>query len=280
MLKLSGITDEAGCSLKDQLRAHRILGWKLVELRTVNGKSIAEMSEQEFSRLEVNLEENHLICDGIASSIGNWNTSPTTPLNNEIKELEILLERASRLKARFIRIMSYCKDSLTDDEWRDLATERIRYFCNLAEGTNILLLHENCCGWGSQSPAHSIELVHRVNRNNFALLFDCGNPVTVNQSSIEWVKTALPYIHHVHIKDAKFGDNPMFTHIGYGNAEVKNCLKILFESGYKESLSIEPHLFTQPHLGVWGSSKKQLRNYIQYGLSLQNLVEQVLEDAP
>ena len=50
--------------------------------------------------------------------------------------------------------MSYPNDGLDERSWRDEVFRRMKALVNIAEQEGIILGHENCDGWGSQSPEH------------------------------------------------------------------------------------------------------------------------------
>jgi len=44
-MKLTGIADEAGPGIDEQIRAHQLLGWTHLELRTWEGRQVAQLPE-------------------------------------------------------------------------------------------------------------------------------------------------------------------------------------------------------------------------------------------
>ena len=47
---VTGIPDEAAEDLATQVEVHRELGWSTVELRSIDGKNIAQIDEDGFER--------------------------------------------------------------------------------------------------------------------------------------------------------------------------------------------------------------------------------------
>ena len=56
-LRLGGFADEASDSIEGQCRVLKALCWSNIELRAVNGKQIADLSEDEFQHVLETLNE-------------------------------------------------------------------------------------------------------------------------------------------------------------------------------------------------------------------------------
>lgn len=100
------------------------------------------------------------------------------------------------------------------------------------------------------------QIICGVNNPNFGALIDVGNFLCADENPIEAVGRLAPMVSHVHAKDfiIKSGMEPnpglgffntrggnylRGTIVGHGNAPVFQCLRILKESGYDETIAIE-----------------------------------------
>jgi sugar phosphate isomerase/epimerase len=72
------------------------------------------------------------------------------------------------------------------------------------------------------------------------------------------------------VKDARAGAGEVvFVPPGEGEAQVAECLEVLFRSGYGGVLSIEPHVKVQPHLGS-GTGDREA--FVACGRALERLI--------
>ncbi len=273
---LCGIADEAGSSLEAQIEAHRQLGWELIELRTVDGARVVDMTRDELNRIKSALRLNGLRVVAIDSGIGGWDRTVTTPFNLDTDELQRAIECAHLFQTRFLRIMSFANDGLPADVWRDKALERIAALVEMARAADVVLLHENCQGWASEGPEQSLEMLRQIDSPHLGLLFDTGNPIAYGQNPLSFVHAVAKFVQHVHIKDAVRlpGGEIEYTEPGAGQAQVALCLDALFRWGYHGAFSIEPHCAYVPHLGVASDESTRRSVYLSYAESFRTLLEQ------
>lgn len=270
-----GVGDEAGSSLNDQINASLLLEWKEIELRTIDGEALADIKEGKFKNICKRIKDAGLQTTVIASRIGNWERPISYPFALERKELLCLIERMYSLGARYLRIMSYPNDGFHQEIWRMKVFERIYQLTQIAEREGVVLLHENCSGWGSQSASCTLQMLRQINTPALQVLFDIGNPVAYNYDGLAYLHAVLPWVAHVHLKDASRSANGevTFTYPGQGNAQVLACVQLLLEDGYSGLLSIEPHLHIIPHLHKTGTPAQLRDSYVSYGRELIRLLE-------
>jgi sugar phosphate isomerase/epimerase len=78
----------------------------------------------------------------------------------------------------------------------------------------------------------------------------------------------VEFVDHVHIKDGAAG--PVWTVPGAGAAEVKRCLDLLADAGYRGALSIEPHLSLRPHDDAPGTGRAD--GFVTAGRALESML--------
>ncbi len=248
---MSGISDEDSNSLEGQIEAHKKLKWKNIELRSIEGIPVDSLSSQAINKVVKSLKKNGLNLNCIASRIGNWERTVNFPLKQEVEELKVLAELGSKASCKFIRVMSYKNDSESDEKWRDESLNRLYKLSIEASSLGMVLLHENCSGWAGQGPNQTIEMLNTIDSPSLGLLFDIGNGLTYDYDSVDILKSILPWIHHVHIKDGISGnEGVIYCFPGNGEAKVKSCIKYLLKNNYNGLFSIEPHVNLIPHLKV------------------------------
>ncbi len=139
-----------------------------------------------------------------------------------------------------------------------------------------MLLHENCNGWGAQSPAHLEELMAHLNSPAFRMVFDSGNAIAhggTKEDNWGFYRAALPYLDHFHIKDCLLNEGG-YTMPGQGDCDVEALMTDLLKQGYKGMFSIEPHVAMVIHLGEAGDTNKDLAaEYQRYGEMANSLAK-------
>lgn len=275
-IKLSGLSDEAGPEITEQIETHLELGWNEIEIRTVKGQALADLDSELFRQLRSRISAASLKVTAVASRIANWERPITGDFGQDLDELGKIADRMHDLGARYVRIMSYPNDGLPEAEWRERVFERMYRLTELAREADIVLLHENCSGWAGTDAERALQLVEEVDSPNLRLLFDTGNGIAYRYDTFEYLTKVWPYVEHVHIKDGILQDGKeVYTLPGEGHSKVKSCLKWLLEHNYQGILSIEPHLHLIPHLRQRQNSAGYRDSYITYGQRLEALLQEI-----
>lgn len=289
-IRFAGIGDEAGASLPDQIGPLARLGWTAIELRTVDDTAVADLDDDTFAELASTLQASGFAVVCIGSRIGNWARPISNDFSHDLRELAVLERRCAALGTRYVRVMSYPNDRLSEQEWRRRVVERMRLLADRAEQAGLVLVHENCAGWAGTQPERMLALLEAVDSPALRLLFDTGNGVAHRYDAYDLLTKVVEHVAHVHIKDAR-GDaaRPVYTLPGAGRARVADCLRLLLDSGYTGTWSIEPHLALQPHLagtpeagtGTDEPGADRGDSFVASGQALERLLrEQVLPSFP
>jgi sugar phosphate isomerase/epimerase len=280
-LTLSGLADEAADDFPGQLAVHRELGWTAIELRLVGGKQTSwQISDAEFAAVADACDAAGLRVTAFASAIGNWSRPITGDFSVDVNELRTVAPRMRRVGTQFIRGMSWIGAGAAPDAWRDEAVRRYRELGAIAADAGVVVLHENCEGWGGLSPAHGREFYERTQHPGVGVLFDIGNVVAYGLDAWEFYVAMKPFIRHVHVKDAKRnpagGKSTVFTLPGEGDAEVRRILTDLLRSGYRGAITIEPHVASLVHSHAPKASPEVRRaSYLDYGRVFTALVADI-----
>jgi sugar phosphate isomerase/epimerase len=283
---VSGIADEAGSDIASQIKAHKELGWQHIELRLVNGKNISgAVPDQEFDMVRRELDQNEIQVSGFASAIGNWSRHINDDFKIDLDELKTAIERMRLLNVKYIRTMSWKGDGVNEAVWRNKAVKRCKELAGIAADSGIVLVHENCEGWGGLSARHMIELKNAVDSPGFKLLYDLGNTISHGYEPWEFFKIIRGHFDYIHIKDAKInpqgGRSKDYCYCGEGDAMLKEILTIVLnEDNYDGVISIEPHVAAIVHLGNDNtaiSPEEKFSSYIKYGKMLERLIREVKE---
>ena len=270
---LAGIGDEAATALTAQIAAVEQLGWSGIELRTVDGRPLGELTAEHFTAVRRAVRDAGLSVPCLASRIGNWARPITAPVDEELRELDVLAERAHALGARYLRIMSYPNDGLREPEWRERVLNRIARRADRAAQHDGVRAHENCSGWAGADPERMLLLTEAA--PGLRLLFDTGNGIAHGYDSLDVLGKILPHVAHVHVKDAVSRPGQVtYVAPGDGRAQVAECLRLLLEHGYSGAFSLEPHVVTRPHEGVTADDASTAP-FVRAGEQLQELLHEL-----
>ncbi|MBI4556108.1 MAG: sugar phosphate isomerase/epimerase [Candidatus Hydrogenedentes bacterium] len=274
----SGISDEAGPTIDIQIKAHRELGWRHLELRLIDGKNITAIPDEAFDAVYDAVTSAGMKVSCFGSAIANWARPITCDAAIDLDDLKRAIPRMHRFGTPFIRVMSYPNDPkqpLPENEWRKEAIQRMKVLAKMAEDGGVILAHENCSGWGGLSAENNNILLGEVNSPALKVVFDTGNPVTYGQDAWEYYLKVYEHIVYVHIKDAKkVNGEDVYTYCGEGDGYVKEILTDLLGKGYDGGISIEPHLAAVIHTGKQADNAAQLyASYTEYGCRLMKIVE-------
>ncbi len=275
----SGISDEAGQAIDTQIKAHQELGWNHLELRLVDGVNLTQLPDEKFEEVFAKVTDAGMKVSCFASAIANWARPITCDPKIDIDDLRRAIVRMHRFGTRFIRVMSYPNDPnhpLDEDEWRREAISRMKTLARIAEDGGIVLVHENCSGWGGLSAENSNILLGEVNSPALKVVFDTGNPVTYGQDAWDYYQKVYDSIVYVHIKDVKrINGEDHYCFCGEGDGCVRRIVGDLLAKGYDGGFSIEPHLAAVIHTGQQAESAEQLySSYTEYGRRLMKIVEE------
>ena len=151
----TGFADEAGTPIAEQIRAHKILGWKHIEVRNVEGGNLCEVDDATFEKTLAAMNEAGMKISCFGSGIANWARNIDQDFQRDVNDLKRAIPRMKKAGTPIIRIMSWpnAKEKpLSDADWKKEALKRMKVLVRMAEDGGILLGHENCSGWGGHSP--------------------------------------------------------------------------------------------------------------------------------
>ncbi|MBP2327159.1 sugar phosphate isomerase/epimerase [Kibdelosporangium banguiense] len=280
VITFAGIGDEAGESLSEQIEAHQRLGWSTIELRNVDGEPLADLSDAAFDRLAERIERAGLRVVCVDSRIANWARPITGDFELDLTELGKLEKRCAALGTRYVRVMSYPNDGLHDVEWGARVRVRMRMLANRAEAAGLVLLHENCAGWAGTDARLARRLIEDTDSPALRLLFDIGNGIAYGYEAYDMLVALLPWVEHVHVKDARSENGEaVYTLPGEGDCRVSDCLRLLLDSGYTGTLTMEPHLKVRPHEGRADAGPDGVTEFVEYGRAMEKLVAGLREVA-
>jgi sugar phosphate isomerase/epimerase len=287
-MKVIGIGDEAASLLAGQIQASKELGWKFIEMRSVQvpGFPKANFHDIPDAAFELAAEQLHdaklrVFCFG--SAIMNWAKKVTDPFDLTLAEVKRTIPRMRWLGTKYVRIMSF-KPGDNEDRTPLEVFRRVNEVVKMFLDAGIQPLHENCMNYGGMSWRHAVELLD--NCPGLKWLFDPANPrfnpdrskpkPWSSQDPWEFWVRVRDRVEHIHIKDAKW--NPVkkdadYTWPGEGEGRLREILKDALLRGYKGFVSIEPHMVVVFHdASSKSNDEAALRNFVEYGRRTELLI--------
>lgn len=285
---ISGFTDEVSDDLEVQIKALQELGWSHIDLRTVHGKNVSALTDDEFDRAYDQLSLNNIEIACFGSTVANWGRDAIQDFDTDMTEMKNSVRHMRKAGVRYIRIMSY---KVTEPVPLDSSVElkiisNIKEIVKVAEDNGVICLHENCETWGGQSSQHCLRLLEEVDSPALRLIFDTGNPVPMKdvrgeepygyQDPYHFYKQVKDFVDYIHIKDAIIEDGrARYVFPGEGAGKVRETLDDIARNPADLPISIEPHVSVVFHdPSVQAPFADRWKNFIAYGNQLVAMAEQ------
>jgi sugar phosphate isomerase/epimerase len=290
VIHLSGFADEAADGIDGQIEVIKALGWKGIELRSVDGVNAHDLPDKDFDAVRRALDKAGIEVNCLGSTIANWGKRVDEDRAATMATVERAIARMKALGTRMIRIMSYAID--LDDQNRPLADQRfpervsrLNEICGRFTAEDITPVHENCLNYGGMSWGHTLELLDAV--PELRLVFDTGNPSLTpdfskplpypNQDAWEaWEKLKSKVV-HLHVKDGwrdPATGEETYVYPGEGPSNVAEILADCLASGYSGWLTIEPHMAVVFHdVSVHSPAERRKSVFIEYGRRVEAMLE-------
>ena len=238
---LSAFADEIDMDLNTQmdvLDQHEI---KHIEMRGVNGKGLVEYSLDEVKEIKKQLDARGFKLSSVGSPIGKIKI--TDEFAPHLEKFKHTIEIAKIMECQYIRMFSFFIPEGEDPEkYRDEVIARWQAFVKAAEGTDIILLHENEKDIYGDTAKRCLDLLKSLNSKYVKAVFDPANFIQCKEETYPKAFEMLKeFIVYMHIKDANISDHKVVP-AGHGDGKIKEILTQLYQTGYEGFLSLEPHL--------------------------------------
>ncbi len=255
--KISGFADEIAEGVDTQFRVLQKLNISYFEPRGIDGKNIADLSDEEAEALKEKMEQAGIRVSSIGSPIGKIRLDED--FEAHFRKFRRVVEVAKKLDARYIRMFSFYRSAKTDSaegaasgaeretaqDWsaeeREEVIGRLRRMTAYAKEQDVVLLHENEKDIYGDTAERCADLMKELSCEHFRAVFDPANFVQCGQDTKEAYEKLEKFISYVHIKDAFLEDGKVVP-AGAGDGNVEYILKSLLDNGYDGFLSLEPHL--------------------------------------
>lgn len=243
-MKISGFIDEIDIGFEKEVEVIKKLGMKYIELRSVNGTNISDLSIEKVNEIKKYLQNKNIKVSCIASPIGKISIDEIdfeNKFEEHLKKFKHVLNIAQILEVKYVRVFSFFLKREQKEKYKDLILEKMKSFIKEISDLDIVLLHENEKGIFGDDIESCLNLIEAIESKKFKLIFDPANFVQVGVSPLKAYEKLKKFIEYVHLKDAKFLSHENVL-IGTGDGEIVGLLKELKKDNFKGFLSLEPHL--------------------------------------
>ncbi len=233
LLKLCAFADEADPKLDAQIDMMVENGIPYLEMRGVDGKNVADLTEDEVKDAVARLEAAGLKVWSLGSPAGK--TKITDDFAFEEERFARLLRTAELTGAKCIRLFSFYG---TDgkDEYFDEVCARLSRFIEMAKPYGVVLCHENEKGIYGDTAERCEKLLKAL--PELKAVYDPANFLQCGENTLEAWDTLAPYIHYIHIKDC--APDGSIVPPGEGVGQIDALLSRYAKVG--GVVTLEPHL--------------------------------------
>ncbi|MFN8511913.1 MAG: sugar phosphate isomerase/epimerase family protein [Thermomicrobiales bacterium] len=238
---LTGFADEISPELEVQLDTLAAEGMRFLELRGVWGKNVLKLDDAEIARVKGALRERGVGVSSIGSPIGKIGIGDD--FAPHLADFRRALAVAAELEAPFIRIFSFFMPEGEDPaSHREAVLDRLGQIVRAAEGSGVMLLHENEKEIYGDTPERCLDLLRSIDSPIFRAAWDPANFVQCGvRPHQEGYADLRPYIAYVHVKDSILATRQVVP-AGEGDGELRETIAALRASGFDGFFSLEPHL--------------------------------------
>jgi len=230
--KLAAFADEADSRISKQIKAMNENGIDYLEIRGVDGENISDISPEKAREVRKQLNNAGLAVWSLGSPYGKIGIYDD--FTAHLDKFKYGLELADILGATHIRMFSFYVPANDTERCKDEVFHRLEQFISAANGSGIVLCHENEKGIYGDI-ASRCEEIHKE-FPQLKAVFDPANFIQCGQNTIEAWNVLSPYVEYMHIKDALADGSVVPAGKGIGN------LPYLLENYTGDILTLEPHL--------------------------------------
>ena len=236
-MRIYAFADEASPEIDLQIVAMKRNDLNGLEIRGVDGQNIAAISLDKAREVKAKLDAAGLETWTIGSPIGKAPIEEPN-LEQELEKLRHAIELAKILDAKNIRLFSFfIPDGHNPEDYRDEVLRRMKALAAEAEGSGILLCHENEKGIYGDTAERCLEILQAVPQ--MKAIFDPANFVQCDEDTLRAWDLLAPYVAYLHIKDARA--DGCIVPAGKGNGNIPQLVKAFMAQG-GDAVTMEPHL--------------------------------------
>ena len=232
--RLCAFADEADSDIRGQIKALNRNGVGLIEVRGINGKNISDMTLLEVKEANKLYNDNGIKVWSIGSPIGKININDD--FEADLEKFKRTLDTAVEMNAQCIRMFSFYGTN-GEAKYRDEVMEKLSRYAEIAQGSSVVLCHENEKGIYGDVASRCYDIVTSI--PGIKAVFDPANFNQCDQNILDAWNLLKQYVYYHHIKDADLDHK--IVPAGYGSTNMKVYLTEYAKMG-GGVLTAEPHL--------------------------------------
>lgn len=231
---ICAFADEAGDAAEVQIRAMRENGVSLLEFRSLGGKNVTLLTNEEIRAFRTQLNDAGIGVWSIGSPCGKHQL--TEPFAPQLDLLKRTIEIAREADAKRIRMFSfYGYDGSA--AMRDEVMARLERYVEAARGSGVLLCHENEKGIYGDTAARCNDILRAL--PELGGVYDPANFLQCDEDTLAAWELLHDRIDYFHIKDVR--TDGTLVPAGMGAGQIPELLRRYFAQGGRV-MTLEPHL--------------------------------------
>jgi sugar phosphate isomerase/epimerase len=260
--RVAVITDEISPDFDHACHvASQEFGMRWVELRSMWGKSLISLKDDQLADIEKVLTKYNLQVTDIASPLfkTDWPGAPRSSYGSKgdmhgaaettFKEQDDILEKSISLAKRFKTNKVRCFDFWRLDDvkpYRAAIDDKLREAADKAGRQSTLLILENEFECNTATGREAARTLGAINSPSLALNWDPGNAVMRGEMDAyptAWEMLPKKRIHHCHVKNAEKNDTGkvVWAPVGRGVIDWTGQFRALKNAGFHAAVSLETH---------------------------------------
>ena len=250
MIRLCAFADEAATDLPRQIAALKRNNIALLELRSIGGKNIKDLTDKEAADYAAELARAGIAVWSIGSPLGKEEI--TVDFAAYEKTMRRVLTLARVFGAHYMRVFSFYHAYEQPKRVFDCMARMVR----LAAGYGVRLCHENEKEIWGDTADRVCRLLDAV--PGLGSVYDPANFVQVGERAEETLPRLAPRADYFHIKDVIAATGELVP-AGHGDGQIEQLIRGIRDD---RVLTLEPHLAV--FAGYAGIDKTPLKNRFHY----------------
>lgn len=229
-IKLAAFADEAGSSIKEQISALNANGIHALELRTIDGKNVADFSVVESKEYYKRLNDNGVLVWSIGSPLGKVDIN--VDFNAYLDKVKRVCETANIFCADNIRMFSFFNAYAQRNKVMDYLSKMVE----VASSFGVNLCHENEKEIYGDTADRVQDIMDSVKGLKF--IYDPANYLQVGEDADFTLNKFHAFTEYFHIKDVIHATDELVP-AGEGDGKIDKLVKMIDRD---VTLTLEPHL--------------------------------------
>ena len=229
--RLCAFADEAGTQLSCQIRALSRNRISLLEIRGVNGESVADLTPEKAREIHRQLTDAGIGVWSIGSPTGKIKL--TDDFGAHLEAFRRMLDTAHILGAAHFRLFSFYEAYKEQAE----VVDRLGALCDAAEGSGVMLCHENEKGIFGDTAERCVRLLNALPALH--AVYDPANFIQSGEDPLAAWKLLRDRTAYLHIKDCR--KDGTVVPAGKGIGHLPEIVADFLSRG-GEVMTLEPHL--------------------------------------